>query len=212
MKDLCVLMHTCDAYKFLWEGWYRSFFKHMNFNITVYWVNENIDTQYNKTTQLKTGGGEWSNRLIYALDNIKFSNILYIQEDMWPIKTLDLPKLYNDFLDLDMSALRMLNNIYKNDQYYTFENIKSNDEYLKFSINSNYLVSHQPSIWKKEFLKQCLKPNENPWVNEIEGTKRLKGKNTFKIFSIRNTKWYEHVCRKGQLLDNGKKILKEFTV
>jgi hypothetical protein len=39
---------------------------------------------------------------------------------------------------------------------------------------SNFLMSHQVSIWDKNFLYEQLKNNEHPWRNERKGSKRLK--------------------------------------
>ena len=48
---------------------------------------------------------------------------------------------------------------------------------------SQFLMSHQVSIWNKDFLYEQLKDNEHPWRNERRGTKRLK-KSDQKIYQI----------------------------
>lgn len=70
-----------------------------------------------------------------------------------------------------------------------------------FHPTSKYLVSHQPSIWRKDFLLSCLKPGESPWVNEYEGTKRLQNKPEIRQkIAIYPYDWYEHKCIKGQVV------------
>jgi hypothetical protein len=70
---------------------------------------------------------------------------------------------------------------------------------LIFHENSKYLVSHQPSIWKKSFLLDCLKPGENPWQNEYEGTKRLQKDPKIRgKIAIYPCDWYKHMCIKGK--------------
>ena len=44
-------------------------------------------------------------------------------------------------------------------------------------------MSHQVSIWSKDFLYKQLKNNEHPWRNERRGSKRLKRSND-SIFQI----------------------------
>lgn len=39
---------------------------------------------------------------------------------------------------------------------------------------SGYLMSHQISVWRKDFLLAQLPPNEHPWRNERRATKRLR--------------------------------------
>jgi len=49
--------------------------------------------------------------------------------------------------------------------------------------NSDFLMSHQVTLWDRGFLIKQLKKNEHPWRNERKGTKRLKKLNP-KIFQI----------------------------
>lgn len=44
-------------------------------------------------------------------------------------------------------------------------------------------MSHQVTIWEKEYLIQQLRKGEHPWRNERKGTKRLKALNP-EIFHI----------------------------
>lgn len=39
---------------------------------------------------------------------------------------------------------------------------------------SDFLMSHQVTLWNKEFLQQQLHKGEHPWRNERKATKRLK--------------------------------------
>jgi hypothetical protein len=39
---------------------------------------------------------------------------------------------------------------------------------------SKYLMSHQPSIWNREFFISQLPKNEHPWRNERKATRRMK--------------------------------------
>jgi len=48
---------------------------------------------------------------------------------------------------------------------------------------SDYLMSHQVTLWDKKFLSLQLKKNEHPWRNERRGTKRLKRLNP-EIFHV----------------------------
>ncbi|MEJ7611222.1 MAG: hypothetical protein WKF88_08605 [Ferruginibacter sp.] len=45
------------------------------------------------------------------------------------------------------------------------------------NANSDFLMSHQVTIWNKRFLIKQLKRKEHPWRNERKGTKRLKKAN-----------------------------------
>ncbi len=47
---------------------------------------------------------------------------------------------------------------------------------LKQNSESEYLLSHNASIWNREFLLSVMEPNENPWKNEQLGTERIRNK------------------------------------
>ena len=42
------------------------------------------------------------------------------------------------------------------------------------NTESKFLMSHQVTLWKKDYLLDQLFKNENPWRNEKRGSKRLK--------------------------------------
>jgi len=53
-----------------------------------------------------------------------------------------------------------------------------NLNYDQIVPNSNYLISMQPSIWRKEFLLNVLKPEYSPWDFELKGSRQIKNKET----------------------------------
>ena len=214
MKNLCVIIHTCDDYEFCWEGWYRSYQKNwdMNLNVDMFFVNEEKQISYENLIQLKTGKGEWSDRLLFALNRLEYENVLYIQEDVWILKKIDITKYYEDFLFMNMDALRFLNSVTGSSRHYSFEKGIYSENYLKFSKDSDYLISHQPSIWKKKFLIKCLNTGENPWINEIDGTERIRNSDKHpNIYSVRDLgEWYLHAARHGRLTESALQKLIEY--
>lgn len=143
-----------------------------------------------------SGRGEWSDRLIKLLRHIPTEYVLYMQEDHWPnhpppdlYRMMELVKRH-DLLRLQLSPVN---------HYYSL----TPGEIHTFNTDSKYLVSHQPSIWKKLFLKECLLPGEDPWKNEYEGTKRLKGSEYIKgRIAIYPCNWYQHKCSKGAIIES----------
>lgn len=196
-----LILHTCDDYQFLWDGWYHYFTKYWNHDVDIYFVNEEVNVDYPGIKQLKTGKGEWSDRLIYALDRIPNEIVMYMQEDFWAIKKLPYLKGYLQlFQKIDADCLRVHGSLL-NRKFYHTEDVGLGKNVLKFQNTSPYLMSHQFGIWKNRSLKACLEPNESPWVNEKRATKRLRNMN-LSIYGI-NNEWYEAVCRKGKLTERG---------
>lgn len=202
MLNLSVLIHTFNRYSFLWEGlidhWERNWglrYPQTYFG-TDFFTPPVADHEIIKHFQpLYSGDGEWSDRLRKLLVQIPSDYILYMQEDHYPIsQPPDLAKLGNIIEEKDLLRLQ----ISPVNQFYS---LYGSEMPLFFHEKSKYLVSHQPSIWKKSFLLECLKPGENPWQNEYEGTKRLN--NDPKIWgkiAIYPCDWYKHMCVKGQVV------------
>jgi len=216
-KDLAIIIHTCDKYEFVWEGWYKTFKKHWDFDlgIDIYFTNEEKDVSFDGLKQLKTGKGEWSDRLRTALNSISHKHTLYWQEDMWMKKSLNnFPIYYNDFIKYDMDYLMFMCEQNIENKYFIYDKNGSDDKYLKNDIvNTKWVVNHQPAIWKKEFFLEYLQHSENPWINEIEGTKRAKENHKTKEINSYNVnelnKWYLSVVKKGKFRDSGIRKFKD---
>lgn len=206
LSNLAVVIHTWDGYSFLWEGWYYYFKQHWNFDlpIKIYFLNEEVEVDFEGVTNIKSGKGEWSDRLKIGLQAIEEENILYMQEDFWLNQMPDIKQYYSSFKQLNMDVLKL----HPVDMFITaFRAFRvGNYRYRKIARRSGYLISHQASIWKKEFLIQNLKDNEDPWTNELEGTKRLRlNNNALKIFMV-DLDWYNAVCRQGKFTKKGEKL------
>ena len=102
--NISLILHTCDSYEFCWDGFLHYFKKNFQIeSIKKYFCNEEKKINLSDGwEQFPTGKGQWSNRLIHILNNIKDDYIIYIQEDMWIHKKMDydfLNSCYQYFLD-----------------------------------------------------------------------------------------------------------------
>jgi len=218
INDLAVVIHTCDKYKFAWEGWWKTFSEHWDFNlgIDIYFANEIIDVNFDGIKQLKTGEGEWSDRLNRAFNMIPHKHVLYWQEDMWMINKLDdFSQYYNDFVKYDMDYLMFMTQLddkNEHQNYFKFNDKIIEDKYLHFNSEiTPWIIFHQPAIWKKDFFLEYLQHSEDPWVNEIEGTLRAKENHKIKEIKIYNVKdlcmWYASVVHRGKFLHLADQVL-----
>jgi hypothetical protein len=197
MLNLSILIHTFNGYQFLWPGCLESWAKFPQ-KVPCYF---GTDTEFHgkhdfgQFKVLYSGAGEWSDRLVTLLNKIETKYVLYAQEDHWPVKTPpDLDKMMQK---VDKYGLLRLH-LAENHRYYTtFEH--ENTRF--FDLKSKYLVSHQPSIWDRKFLMECVSYAETPWINEYEGTKRLNIRPELeKKIAIHPVKWFKHTCVRGKLV------------
>lgn len=186
MKKIALVVHTCDRYEFLYTGFAIFFKKFWDYrtNCNYYFATEEKDICLDKFTNIKSGKGSWSDRLRYLLEyEIKEEYILYMQEDMWLSNNTN-SNFFNKTFDLFIQNNWKMLKLHSSNTYTT----QRTDFFVEgFNIaeickeKSDYLMSHQITLWNKKFLSEQLHKNEHPWRNERKGTKRLK-KSNHKIY------------------------------
>lgn len=177
-NNVALIVHTCDRYELLFKGFEYFFLKNWDFEIpvTYYFATEEKIVEIKNFRNIRSGKGEWSNRLSILLDQIEEEYVIYFQEDMW----LNKPVNKDFFIDLFKQTIEKKWLLVKLNSSTVFKT-NSGELFIKgFNVStlnnkeSDFLMSHQVSLWNKAFLKQQLKANEHPWRNERKGTKRLK--------------------------------------
>lgn len=187
-KTFALLVHSCDRYEFLYEGFEYFFHKHWDFTIplTYYFATEEKDVNIKGFVNIKSGKGAWSDRLSLLLrEKIKEDYVIYFQEDMWLTK--DVSRVFfNELLEYINREKPGHIKLHSSDVYKT---IPTNIQLAGFALTkidnkaSNFLMSHQIAIWNKQVLLEQMLKNEHPWRNERRGTKRLRISNP-EIFHI----------------------------
>src|SRR5688500_14079377 len=174
MKKVALLVHACDRYSFLYKGFEYFLSKHWDPGIhcTHYFATENTDAHIASFINIKSGKAEWSDRLALLLrKKIKEDYILYFQEDMWLNKRVNknfFNSLFENAVTNDWKQVKL----HSSEVYHTE---KTNHYIEGFNISlvnnerSDYLMSHQVTLWQKDFLLAQLPSNEHPWRNEKKG-------------------------------------------
>jgi uncharacterized protein YcfL len=193
--DLSLVVHTCDNYFKFWPGMIYSLEFYWDFQkIPVFWASEDIDIREvqfdcrgrkyipNKhISPILTGKTDkfgFSTRLRLALEKIPSKWVLYIQEDMWLKSELSTDKLSKIIEILEKNSAQAMK-IHNKLHYYSAYNLEStplfieNSRILKYSSGENFLFTHNATIWNREYLLKHNRDGEDPWTNEIEGSKRM---------------------------------------
>ena len=218
--DLSLLVHTCDDYLRFWPGMLFSLDFNWDFNsVPVYWASEEISihnteftcrdipyTPNKKINQILTGKTDkngFSTRMVNALKQLDTKWVIYIQEDMWllskiPNETISKLLLFCETKNADSVKIHTKLGYYYN---YILENtdyVIDNIRIQKYSDGDNFLHSHNATIWNREYLINHLLEGEDPWVNEVEGSKRMSS-NQHNHYHY-NLHWYSQpgVCEKGE--------------
>ena len=178
-QSAALLVHTCDRYRFLYPGF--SYFFNQNWDFDAhcqyYFATEEVNTTLPHFKNIHSGKGEWSDRLRFLLQEVIAEEyVLYFQEDMWLQKPVS-----SSFINELIVLARQFNwkqvKLGSADIYKTHPTPYYIDGFNVSVLNndlSDYLMSHQVTLWNKDFLIQQLHKGEHPWRNERRGTKRLK--------------------------------------
>jgi hypothetical protein len=177
-NNVALVVHSCDRYQLLFAGFEYFFKENWDFEIpfSYYFATELLEADIPGFQNIKSGKGEWSDRLHRILDQIDEEYILYLQEDMWLNKPVD-KEFFSTLVNLTMQQKWMQVKLNSSE---VFKTEKTNFWIKGFNVarlnnsQSQYLMSHQITLWNKDFLKAQLKPGEHPWRNERRGTKRLR--------------------------------------
>ena len=206
INEIPVILHSMDSYSKFWNPWYHLFNLHCKNHGPIIFLSEEKEPDFvNDVTHIKTGKGEWGERLLIALEQIESEFVFYMQEDFWCIKDFELTdNILEMFEEYKMDQLHIKENIN------LIKTIKIKDNLLKFTQDSEYTQNHQFGLWRKSKLKDNVLPNENPWENEINGSIRLN-KNPHNIYLL-DYHWYISVCRRGEIMPRGQKIIEKYGI
>ena len=164
-----------DGYYDMWEDFLELFSQNWpDCPYPVYIVNGNKKLEFSKdynVTVLNAGeNAEYSKKVQKALESIDSDYYLLLLEDFFIEKKLFKNPLIDILKSMDINHISYLRmpmpefligqkkNRFKHDNISGFDFISNKDEYT---------VTCQPSIWKREFLSQCIgSENYNAWIFE----------------------------------------------
>ena len=210
-NKVSLLVHTFDGYQHFWPGMLYTLDFYWNFDsVPVYFATEEmdrsslkidckgIDYQIDPRINFITAGkGEFSDRFIKAIREIDSEWIIYIQEDMWLKRELSID-LINELIECAESENADSIKIHAVLYYYNQYRLEKTEykirgkNVLRYSQGDNFLLSHNATIWKKDYILRHQREGENPWENEIKGSERMSSEQHNHLHY--NINWY---CQPG---------------
>lgn len=207
MNLLTTIVTSCDKYSFLWENFNIMFNKYYNINAPTFLITETKNQSLSGIDIINTGQLTWTEMLNNALDQIESEYIFLLLEDYFLTEEINATEinLHLNFLSQHNANKVMID---KHSMFYTYDKVfgYQNRTCLKFWQKSNYLLSTQPSIWRKSFLQSVLNEPLNPWSFELDKTKKIQN-NENKIFlMLREQSIYFNAFNKGKPHENYNKF------
>ena len=160
MNNLAIVIFSCDKNEELWPIFYHCLNKYWNNHPKTYLLTETIQSSYFDTINYNYDVEQWSKRIRYSLNDIKEDNIIFICDDCFLDKEVNLEKLEKSIEILE-------NDGYSNIQFeLCYDGADIDSKYPGFkdkTIYSAYKFSFLCGLWKKEKLIDILKVDGNPW-------------------------------------------------
>jgi len=178
-KNVALLVHSCDRYELLYKAFEIFFSKNWDsaINCNCYFATEEKQVDIAGFKNIQSGKGEWADRLAFLLrEKIKEPYIIYVQEDMWLNKKVNAA-FFNKLFELTKNNNWQQVKLHSSGVYKTTATeifIEGFNVAVIDNEVSDFLMSHQITLWNKDFLLKQLYKKEHPWRNERKATKRLR--------------------------------------
>lgn len=173
MSQVSVLISSFDGYADCWGPVCHGFTKYWpDCPYPIYLMTNHLDYPHPRVEVMKVAGGrDWSGRMLTALDRIQTPYVLYFQEDYWIRQPVDTAKIVAYADHMERHGLNYLRLLSKPTPDHDF----THDARLGvLATNAPYRTSVQISFWRKEVLRDLIRPGESVWHFEILGSKRSR--------------------------------------
>ena len=143
---------------------------------------------------------DWANDIANVLENESVDYVIFTLDDFIPVDTLniDVYDKVRTLIEEDSNIVRCSLGIdlFVNSPHTVIENCGDYDIIEQQQL-SDYRITTQPSIWKREYLVSVLRKSTNPWLFETKN----KANDGFRMIGTRNRycyRWVEETALSGR--------------
>lgn len=167
-----VVIFSCDTYSWLvpiFLHFYRKNWSDNPYQTVI--VTETIKAEGVDT--FCAGKIPWSDRAIKYLESINEKRFLLFLEEYILNERVDNDKIRRaaDLCGDAIGCVRLFTNDYPVLRPFLVDS--KIDGFKEYLLDKPYSLSHQASIWQKEFFLELLQKGENNWQAEVNGSKRI---------------------------------------
>jgi len=211
MKDLAVVLITCDKYSWIWDTWYHYFKKYWGIECPVYFCNETKEMNYPGIKQIlvnEPNPHKWTKRARESINQIPEDHLFILLDDLIFCKDITeiFRELYQAFIDHKADALRIR-------PWPTSADIRNINHFIHgrklklLTQRSKYLATFSPNIWNKEYALKALRKNESIWMCETSSRLKHKG---YKVYDYEIIGWCVNAIKQGELTKEGAIKVQEY--
>jgi len=178
-----ILINSSDGFEDCWQPFFTLFIRHwkdcgfpilLNTEVKE-WTFPGLQVRCTQV-QFRSGSAKrltWSECLAGALSQIKTPLVLYMQEDYFFERPVDVPLILNlaEIMRADSSIKHIGLTHFGSEG--PFQPTKD-PRLWEIPQKAKYRISSQAALWRIETLQSYLRPWENAWMFEIFGTRRAR--------------------------------------
>lgn len=201
-KNMTMLILSCDKFSDLWDGHIKLLEQNWpDRDMETFIVTDTPTDKCYPGIQIINAGAdvEWSDRLAYALKQVKTDYVFITLDDYFLIKKVD------DQSIVDLMSMMEKENIdyvrlFPRPKKATQEELEGYKGVHRIRTTGDYSVNLYSGIWKKQFAESTVRIPLNAWKFEVSLHKRAEEYGANCAVSLRNEFQILDVVRKGKLL------------
>lgn len=225
LKDLTIIVPSCDKYKELWPLHFKFLFQYWSSLQTTYkdipiiLISNYESFEDPRIRNIKVGRDiAWSNNLLEALKEVKTRYVLLLLEDYIITDPVPVDRLIEvlNLMKKDHAAYTEVflePGLWDGTMHASAKGVmlrKSVSRYKNDSLEGRYRASLQACIWNVQDLKKTLRKGENAWQFESTGSNRTQySKRPFYILTEEPVFRYSNAAYQGKIHRSFLKSLKD---
>lgn len=186
-----ILISSFDGYSCCWGPVCHGFTKYWpDCPFPIYLMTNLKDHPHPTIEVLKVGPDRgWSVRMLTALERIQTPYVIYFQEDYWIAAPVDTARIQQYLALMERKGLNYIRLVSNPPPDFDYPD----DSRLGVLANSAiYRTSVQITLWRREVLIDLIRPEENVWQFELNGTIRSRKYGPTFLCTKRGTNDFHH--------------------
>jgi len=199
MEELAIVIFSCDKNEELWPIFHHFLNKNWPNHPNTYLFTESKTSNLFNTITIAYKLDKWTKRIRQSLNKIKENKIIFICDDCFINKEVNIPKLKEALNILDNKYIANINfelSFEKGDAKSIYKGFKRKTE------NSRITVSLLCGLWNKKALLDVLSKDSSPW--EVERYQNSKLYEYYQVCDDKIVSWFRDGPYQFAAIHNGK--------